>query len=299
VLSSIFSSNRSLAFPLRVASAACVVLVCYNAIIAVVRPHLAISYDSGTRNRAVVENYIDDFNGPAVLVGSSVAALLSKTFMGADALGPDIYNLAFAGGHAANGLQTILRKPQRPRLVLVEMNVMDRGYDLDFSGSQLAQPWRTIRAIAPGFRLENRPFDLVIVALWQAVRDGLRRFGIASREPPYSPPPSASSEPPSIDAAYRTQVGASIDVVKAQISALQTQGVRIVLVHFPAHESVERDAHTQYAWGKVHEAFPSAQYEWLELDSSGPFETTDGIHLSTASARRAASVLRQFEQARR
>jgi hypothetical protein len=271
--------------------ATCAILLAYSAFISAVRPDLEISYDSGARNRAIADNYVDRPDGRAVLVGSSLAYMLSKEYVRADALGPEIYNLAFMGGHAATALDIIIRKAQWPRLVLVEMNIMDRGYDLDFARRPFAQPWRAIRTAIPGFRPENRPFDLGIVALWKFLRDDLGS-GVVTQPKLTSNPPRVDKEPP-IDE-FRAKIAASLAMIRDQVAVLHAHGVRVVLVHFPVHPAVENDPRTRYQWQKIYEAFPPDQNEWLEFDRSGSYETTDGSHLTIPSARRFAAALRQF-----
>jgi hypothetical protein len=291
VLSSISSSERSFLFPLRVGLAAALIVLAYNGLIAAARPDLEVSYDAGTRNRGIAERYIDQWSGDGVLVGSSLAALLSKEYMRTDELGPNIFNLGLTGGHAATGLDIIIRKQKWPRVVLVEMNVMDRGYDPDFSRDRFAEPWRSIRSAIPGLRFENRPIDLGIVALWRLFRDRVR--GGATTQAAFTAKPDVvGGEKQSLDEATRRQIEVSLDKLKEQLAVLRDHNVRTILVHFPVAPAVEGAARTRYVWRQAGSAFPPEQYEWLEVGASGSYETTDGEHLTIASAQRFAATLR-------
>ena len=42
--------------------------------------------------------------------------------------------------------------------------------------------------------------------------------------------------------------------------------------------------------------FASDRYEWLDLRTTGTYETEDGVHLTRSSARRAAALLRRFAE---
>ncbi len=288
--SSTSSFNRSIRFPLRVGLAACLILAGYDVFVVVARPDFVVSYDAQTHNRIVAERYVDGGTHEAVLVGSSMSGILSREYMRADSLGPDIYNLALLGGHSATGLDIVIRKGEWPRVVLIEMNVMDRGYDPGFAGEGFAEPGRAIRHVLPAFRLEYRPFDLATVALWQFARDR-----IAGRA---SPPSSAPTKSPSIDdrppdAPYRAEIAASLRTIDDQIAVLRAHAVRIVLVHLPVDSAIEREPRTQYLWEQTYAAFPLDRYDWLEFDKSGSYEIPDGVHLSIASARRVAAELRK------
>ncbi len=292
--SSISNSDRTISFPLRVGLGTCVLVLLYGAFIAAIRPDWTVSYDAGTRNRAVAERFIDGWHGDAVLVGSSIAFILSKEFMRTDDLGPNIYNLGLSGGHAATGLDIIIRKREWPRRVFVEMNVMDRGYDLEFARRRFSEPWRTVRTIVPAMRLEYRPFDLAIVALWKLLR-GARGSEITT-ERAFTPNPTHSTDEQQIDGSYRAQIDASLKTIQEQIAVLRDHDVRIVLVRFPAHPAIEADPRTRYLWQKIYDAFPPKQYEWLEPGKDESFEIPDGIHLSIPSARRFAAILRKFAE---
>ncbi len=288
--SSTSSFNRSILFPLRVGLAACLILAAYNVFIIVARPDFVVSYDAQTHNRIVAERYADGGARDAVLVGSSMSGILSHEYMRADSLGPDIYNLALLGGHSATGLDIVIRKGEWPRVVLIEMNEMDRGYDPEFAHERFAEPGRAIRHVLPAFRLEYRPFDLAIVALWQVIRDRIAGHAIPLDSPPTTHP-SIDDRPP--DEPYRALVAASLQTIDGQIGVLRAHGVRIVLIHLPVDPAIEREPRTRYLWQQTYAAFPPDRYDWLEFDKSGSYEAPDGIHLSIASARRVAAELRK------
>lgn len=286
--SSISSSDR--AFPLRVALVAGLIVAAYSVLIAVVRPELVVSYDAQTRNRAIAERYVDRATPDVVMVGSSIAAIFSRELMREDSLGSDIYNLAFVGGHTATGLDIVLRKPRWPRVVLIEMNVMDRGADPQFARDRFAEPWWTIRTTVPAFRLENRPLDLGIVALWQFTRDRVLRRSASPDVPARNPATFVDDREP--DDSYRALVADSLRTIAEQVAKLRAHGVKIALIRFPAHSAIEASPRVHHMWSEAYRVFPRGAYDWVEFDKSGAYDTPDGIHLSIESARRVAVELR-------
>jgi hypothetical protein len=293
VLSSISSSRVVVAWPLRVAAATVAILVAYNLAIAVVNPDIVLNFDAGLRNQIVAERYLDEAPPRAVLTGSSMGFRLSVDFMEGDYLGPQIYNLSFAGKTALPGLDLILAKPALPRLVLVEMNTMDRGYDREAAADSLREPWRRLRAALPGFRIENRPLDLAIVLSWRALKSMLGSAAVNATERIYAAPAGLGERGPAIDDEVRFTIGENIRLLEQRIAALQSSGIRVVLVRLPSGP-VEDNAKVHFMWDAVHARFGPGQYEWLDLSAGGPYQTDDGVHLTKSSARLVAAALRHF-----
>ncbi len=181
-------------FPLRVAGAALVTMLGYALFIRMEHPNTVIAYNSGLRNRIVADKYVDEPVKKAVLVGSSLGVRLTPDVTSGSYLGPDIFDLAMLGQNSATGLDIILRKMPLPQIALVEMNILEHPYDPKFAEEVFAEPWRTLRQIAPIFRLENRPFDLSIIALERTLKYGLSRAGLHSDESVYSPPAQGVDE---------------------------------------------------------------------------------------------------------
>jgi len=293
VLSSISSSRVLAAWPLRVAAATVAILVAYNLAIAVADPDIVLNFDAGLRNQIIADRYLDETPPRAVLTGSSMGFRLSVDYMEGDYLGPEIYNLSFAGKTALPGLDLILAKPALPRLVLVEMNTMDRGYDREAAAESLREPWRRVRAAMPGFRIQNRPLDLAIVLSWRVVKSILGSAAVNATERIYvAPAPLGEPEPP-IDDEIRFTIAQNIRLLEERITALRSSGVRVVLVRLPTGP-VEDITKVRFMWDAVHARFATGQYEWLDLSSGGPYQTDDGVHLTKSSARLVAGTLRLF-----
>jgi hypothetical protein len=293
VLSSISSSRVLAAWPVRVAAATVAILVAYNLAIAVANPDIVLNFDAGLRNQIVAERYLDEAPPRAVLTGSSMGFRLSVDYMEGDYLGPQIYNLSFAGKTALPGLDLILAKPALPRVVLVEMNTMDRGYDREAAADSLREPWRKLRAAMPGFRIQNRPIDLGIALSWRALKSVLGSAAVNATEHIYAAPADLGERDPPIDDDLRFTVAENARLLAQRIAALHLSGVRVVLVRLPSGP-VEDTAKVRFMWDAVHARFAPGQYEWLDLSSGGPYQTDDGVHLTKSSARLVAGTLRHF-----
>jgi hypothetical protein len=292
VPSSIFSSKLLAAWPSRVALTTAAILITYNLAVALVKPDAVLFYDSGLRNVIVAEHYLDGATPHAVLTGSSMGFRLAADFTEGDYLGPEIFNLSLAGKTALPGLDLILAKPKRPRIVFVEMNTMERSYDGSFAADRLREPWNALRPYLPGFRLENRPLDLAIGLARKALKSVLARAGITASERTYSAPAGLPEGPP-INDRLRAAIAENTQVLERRIAEFRSAGIRIVLLRLPTDPAAETPA-TRFMWETCYSRFAPSRYEWIDLRSTGSYQTDDGIHLNRSSARLAASVLRAW-----
>ena len=303
VPSSIFSSNRSIIFPLRVAVTALVIIFGYGLFVGVMHPDAVISYDSGLRNRIVAEQYADQPVKKAVLVGSSLGARLTSDVTGGSYLDPDIFDLAMLGQNSATGLDVVLRKIEKPHIILVEMNILEHPYDPNFGGEVYEEPWRLLRRMLPVFRLENRPFDLGIVALEKTLKFGLTRAGLHSVESVYSPQSQGAERDKSptqnllgskLGEIFLKNVDIALNRLGEEIELLRSQNIKVILLRFPVDPSFDATPQERYKRDKAYERFPQNEYRWYDLSSTGTYQTMDGQHLTSASARDLAVVLRKI-----
>jgi hypothetical protein len=291
------SEPGRLAFPLRVAAATVAILILYNAVIALAHPDAVATYDQGTLDRVTAARYLDaEPTPPAVLAGTSLAFTLSADYLREDDLGPDIFNLGLAGLNVTIGLDVILAKRERPRRVYVETNNLDSPDPPRFAASLLAEPWRTLRALAPGFRLENRPLDLVAATATRLARrlrgaelpaQGVYVAGVM-------PLPTASA----LDAAQRAFVAARIAQLGRQIDELAAHGTQVVLVPFPVDASLDRTPRAAAIRELELARFPEDRYRWLAIADPQSFQTFDGMHLTIPAGRRLARLLREDNSVR-
>ena len=280
----------------RVALAAAAIFAAYNGLLAVARPQATPSIDNGTRNRVVAERYFDGGDVPAVIVGSSVAFRLSPDFLQGDVLGPSLYDLAIAGGSSASGIDIILHKARLPRMVFVEMNFGHRPADHGLLQEVTDEPRRTLRQFLPALRLENRPVDLLITLAWAGLR--ARITGNPDVEPTI--PDFANrlavtlSQNADVSGALRTEVQSGFDALKALVDALRARQIRVLLVPFPMHPEVAASPAQQYFHEQAQVHLPRDRYEWFTVPDAASYRTDDGLHLTRASGRRFAAMLRRY-----
>jgi hypothetical protein len=285
-------------FVTRVGLAALAIFLAYNGLLALVRPHATPSSDSGLRNRIVAERYFDGSVPAAVIVGTSIAYRLSPGFLQGNDLGPAMYNLAFGAGSAATGIEILLRKDTQPRVVIVETNLGYHAADPNLLRELVTEPRPTLRRYLPALRAENRPVDLLVTSSWSALRT--LTFG---RRVPVDAEPDirdfsdrlAVTLPRNntISEALRAEIKSGIETTGELVDALVARNVRVVLVQFPVHPSIAASGRHRQVRARMEARFPPDRYEWFAIPDATSYHTDDGVHLTRASGRRLASVLRR------
>ena len=298
-------------FVAHVAAGTVALLLVYDLLIATTWPDATPIMDFGTRNTVIAQRYDDDPVPHAVIVGSSVAARMSPDLLEADVLGPAIYDLGLVGQGPASGMEVVLRRRQLPRIVFVEMNYYRVATDHAFIDQLFAEPRRTFRRWFPALRPEYRPIDLAITLSGKWMMRQLAK--LRSTQSPSGAAPNATDpereddipnlsdrlalmaahdEPPS--ASEAGEYDATLNAIGKLIDELKAQHVRVVLVRFPMHHVVEATHAWEYLLGRAEARFAGPAYEWLPVADPDTYRTTDGIHLTRASATRMAMVFRRF-----
>jgi hypothetical protein len=228
-----------------------------------------------TLNRYVQEPIPD-----VVLVGSSLTYRLNEEYFAT----PRLRNLALAGGSPITGLDVVLAQSHRPRIVLIETNVMSRPGDdaviARYARGRSAEPRfvRPIRAAVAAYEnAVHAPLSHAEIAaamdglLTQQPRDFDNRIYVDRALRQYDEDPSVAVE-------------ANVERLAALIRKAREQGVRAMLFELPVPTQVEATRFVEITRRIVHGRFPDSA-EWLPIDvDRGELRWLDGVHLDERSA---------------
>ncbi|SDT87467.1 hypothetical protein SAMN05444156_0310 [Verrucomicrobium sp. GAS474] len=272
----------------------------YAAWIAAVSPTV---YDNlstmEARHAMVTERFLVRPSMPeAVLVGSSMSRALEKGL--AESGAPEIYDLGFFGGSPLTGNALLLHGKTLPRLVVIEVNNLRQPAAEAFLQEMLGPPWGWLRLHCPALRTEYQ--------LLRVIQSGARTLGHRIAGSPLDPPRS-DVEPPTphleegIAFAHRAdetfqatvwkQVPKNLDRLAVQVDELRSRGVQVLFLYLPPDPRVEGSEFRTYLRGAVLARFPKAEWPWLDFPVDGSYRTTDGVHLTGPSARRASARIRE------
>jgi len=246
-----------------------------------------------TRGGSLVSlnRYVRDPTPDVVVVGSSVAWRLKEEYFWP----PRVRNLSLAGGSPLTGLEIVANRPNPPKIVLIETNVLTRETDSalieKFSGGARTEALllRPVRTAIAGY--ETWKHGEPDPARARAERDRL-----------LSQPPSTFDNKVYLDRALEQMneadptVPARANVVRIRqlIDTLQRRGTRAFLIHVPFAPEIEGSRMVRMTNEIVNEAFPDRAL-WLPIDPpQSELRWDDGVHLDERSA---LIVVRAIESA--
>jgi hypothetical protein len=241
-----------------------------------------------------------------VVVGSSIANRLKD-------LPRDWFNLSFNGGSAFTGLEIIARADKRPKVVLIETNMLLLPAD-DQQLRQLFTPgvYQARRRLA--FLAETNKPHLVAQ---RALIEGDERTSSPARPAPGGSwsSPTEPAEPDaaetalsreqyeSLSARRAGELADAIDAnaldrivadLKYHVVNLEKRGVEVVFFEMPEHSDFADAPRPTSVRRKLKDAFPEDRYAWVPDADRGTYRTTDFVHLTAAGSKRYAELLKSF-----
>jgi hypothetical protein len=234
-----------------------------------------------SRDGAVIllDRYMNGAVPNVLVAGSSLSARLNEAYFDT----PDVKVLGLAGGSAITALEVAMARDALPKIVLIEMNVLERGEDSGLvnkftRGSAPAWPHPIRSAIAFYERWHHPPPD----------RSQEKTAAIALLEGP----PSAFDNRVYLQRAVQALstapsaavMSGNLTTLKRLIKEIEARGSRVYLYSLPLAPSVQDARAVKAAALAAHAEFPEPQ-KWIPLDSSRPeLRWADGVHLDERSA---------------
>ncbi|MFT3781735.1 MAG: hypothetical protein QM790_06920 [Nibricoccus sp.] len=275
---------------------ACLLFTVYSAVLrsAWVRDH-ALTQSQWQGNLIRAQEYSANQSVPAnVIVGSSLTARLEST-----PLSKDFYSLSFSGGGPLTGLKIITSATSRPKLVLIETNLlMESVSDTMLANTQ--QPvFAPLRAHFPALRERFQPANIAVgTALERSTEYGLRALrrviSIASVETSsgaddlfqamLAEQQKNMSRPPD-----EVVLAQRLEQLKEQVAALGRTGTRVVFVEMPVDASLMNLPYLTTLRTKIAKTFPDIPF--VRPPASHVYRTEDALHLGKQEATVYASLL--------
>ncbi|MGE4070520.1 MAG: hypothetical protein AB7E72_05040 [Lysobacterales bacterium] len=268
-----------------------VLLVSHEAIFRLVKGRYQASAENITVGNGIVgQDYLyERANANYVIVGSSLSGRIQTGMLPTGTI-----TLGLSGLGAWDGLSLVGAAATKPRVLLVEANMIFRRPSIEYQRHLLGQPWRFLRGRLVGLRDAARPIAFLADlarALWRRVApitvvdesvsapigaaslddDGLFERLITAQRRLYDSPLS----------------GADRDFIAAQakqLRVLASAGVHVEFFEMPVNPALCDSTRPLQLRTWLRLTFPEIPYR--QIGRCADFETTDGIHLSTEEAER-------------
>ena len=298
---------------LRSLLAALILLGVYHIWLRVLPGAVAVPQGINQDNVIKMQEYVYATAGqcPTVILGSSLAAKLRP-----QALPTDVCNLALRGQSVFEGFELLRRAGQTPRLILLELNVLDRAPNSGTIEELFSPALYPLRRWYPGLQARHQPLNEALSASL-AVLGHLRPAAAAHFQEKLGVGHSASSATPLADEAnYQPLSPAVVAAAHADYDQLPAQpgfdhnlnllyryvhyftarGTRVVFFEMPTDAYACQGAKMRYMRQRL-AAYRAGQLTYLPRPDCAAYRTTDGQHLTDPSAWRYSVVLAQQLQA--
>lgn len=215
-------------------------------------------------------------NPDTVLVGSSLTFRLPPAL-----LEPQVSNIGMVGGSSLTGLAIVDGSGKKPKLVLIETNLLERPLDQPTVDSQLRFPERFLRQHLRVFRTGYDPANLLWFGLTTLTHQVNAEFVVTPEAAKafYAEQEKFKSRPPESAAFHQ-----KLKQVAALVTSLQAKGIRIGFFELPIDKRLANSPADTFIRGEVAKAFPPGRYCWLDLGVQAGAHTLDGVHLTTPDA---------------
>jgi hypothetical protein len=249
-------------------------------------PPLQTSRDGAV---ALLDRYVNDPVPSALLVGSSLTTRLNEEYFDT----PDLKVLGLAGGSPITALEVALARDCLPKIILIEMNILERGED-----SELVQKFT--QHSVPVWPSPIRS----AVAIYEHWRHPLpdRAQAKAAAAALLQSPPSDFDNRIYVERALRgwrtPPIGAHVtndlNAISRLVGKLEARGSKAYFYFLPFSGALEDSDYAKATAKAAHSAFPDDR-RWIHLDGSSPdLRWTDGTHLDERSGFMIAKQIDQF-----
>lgn len=275
-----------------------VTFVLYTLFIHRIKPHWNISQPRGhQKNQLKAEKYLyNSQHESGVLVGSSLAAHLDTM--------PGTYNLSLSGMSPLDGLALVIKQKHLPRMVLVEMNFIDREEDPDFTALLTNPVLMPAKRLLLSLRANKQPLAVVDEQLQVVLAQLSYRFTAPADGSPRSEQISfldqmmvkqrkRYAQPP-----VATLLQRQLDKLRQIVTLLEQRNVQVIFYEMPVDQRLCHTPRVKAIRRAFQQHFPPSVYFYVYPPTCAGYHTTDGLHLDGPSATRYTNFL-QHQLARR
>jgi hypothetical protein len=237
----------------------------------------------------LLDRYVNEPVPSVLLAGSSLTTRLNAEYFDT----PDLKVLGLAGGSPITALQVALGRDRLPKIILVELNFLERGDDSELvrkfsTGHVPAWPHPLRSAVAFYERWHHPPPDrkkakaAALALLDELPSDFDNRIYVERAV-------QASRTAPS-----EALIEQNLGTLKRLTTEVEARGGHVYFYSLPLAGPVQESVAAKAEAAAAHAAFPDDQ-RWIHLDGSIPdLRWADGVHLDQRSSVMMAKEIDHF-----
>ena len=226
------------------------------------------------------QNFIYHTEGKApenIIVGSSMSCRLVQ-----DSL-QDFYNLSFSGQSVFDGLRILKAQKNLPKHLFIEMNVILKKEDKNFTDALLNPFLYTLKKYIPVLRDGKQPMAIAGFLLSEVIKE----TGNATTPTTSSVNQDALfmktlnvQRKDYLNAPGKETSEAIFTQLKDYTDYFQQEGVDVIFFEMPVHPSLCNLPKAVVIREKFYQNFPRDKYYYIPMPNCNIYHTTDGIHLT-------------------
>ena len=187
------------------------------------------------------------------------------------------YNLGLGGLASVDGLELIAQAKYCPKLVLIEINTLDRTHDPTFLARFTQPVWSQIRKYIPFMRLKYQPVG-VAKALLRDWRGDMSENTVETVDTAFVTKLVQERLSQMRNGPRNNDLQRTIDEAGALIQALCKQGTKVVFFEMPIDSRIRNTDAICRLRKLVMNTFSDSVYRHIPFPNEF-YQTTDGIHL--------------------
>lgn len=250
----------------------------YTMLIYLVKPSTSKGQNQWQSNVIRAQEFVYG-NAPlkCVLVGSSLSYRISQDYL------PKGYNnLSFSGGSAFTGLEILKKCERLPKIIAIEINVINRPTEDDFLANLFMPVLKDARKTLPSLQEKNQPVNLLAPLLMTS-----------KAKPQSTSKPSAElyqsllkEHLKELNKSPDTSILSQIKKLQEYVSYFKNLGVKILFYDMPVDSQITHAKIPSYIRTNMISAFPQKDNLWLQSGVENAYTFTDGEHLDAESGRK-------------
>ena len=239
------------------------------------------------RNIVKGEEYLYEKGQKAdvLILGSSLASRLIM-----DSLPANYYNLAMGGMGIYDGISLLSKSSRKPKVVLIEMNVVLRDLNKDLERDLYHPVFYSVKKYIPILRKKYQPVP-VLKALFRD-RSGMKPDAGLYQLPKHLFEREVAgvierySVPPKPELTKR-----KFGELNRDVQMIRKSGIQVIFFEMPIHQDARNLIEPQTTRTAFYKYFPKSEFRYIDSPQD-IYQTSDGIHLGPEDALRYTIYLR-------
>ena len=260
-----------------------VFFITYNAFLMLCNPKVTRFQNQWQKNYSTAQDFIYGERTSSIIVGSSLAARLSK-----NTLPFDYYNLSFSGGSVLTGLELIKRTEHIPKYIYIESNFIFRNKSITMLDDLFYPVWWKVKRYIPAFKEKFQPLNVIYSKKICHTKPKVKLNKSTNWKKPKNLENIVNSKKFKLmmkqennKLKQKLNYKYQLKYLQRLITYFETNGTEVIFFEMPIEKSLASSSKSIQRRDIIKNTFTN---KWLPLPTNEDYFTRDGLHLVDYSA---------------